>query len=71
MLCDFLPDGNAVRVRGMSLSYCHEAALGDTLVVQRGTDGAGIFYFRTKKGDTVCLEAKIVIEPRHQERKEN
>ena len=66
MLCDFLPDGNAVRVRGMSLSYCHEAALGDTLLVQRGTDGAGNFYFRTKKGDTVCLEAKVVTEPREQ-----
>ncbi len=66
MLCDFLPDGNALRVKGMSLSYYHEAAFGDTLCVQRGTDGAGRFYFRTKKGDTVCLEATVLTVPREQ-----
>ncbi len=64
MLCDFLPDGNALRVKGMSLSYCREAAMGDLLTVERASDGAGRFYFRTKQGDTVCLEALVVTEPR-------
>ncbi len=64
MLCDFLPDGNAVRVTGLSLSYCREAAMGDLLTVERAYDGNGVYYFRTKKGDTVCLEARVVTAPR-------
>lgn len=64
MLCDFLPDGNAVRVTGLSLSYFREAAMGDLLSVERAYDGNGVYYFRTKKGETVCLEARLVTEPR-------
>ena len=64
MLCDFLPDPNAVRVVGMSLSYCREAAYGDVLCVERATDGNGTWYFRTKKGESVCLEAVLRTENR-------
>ena len=63
MLCDFLPDPS-VRVRGMSLSYLREAALGDLLTVERATDGAGNWYFRTKRGGEVCLEALLRTENR-------
>ena len=64
MLCDFLPDATALRIKGMSLSYLREAAYGDTLTVERATDGAGTWYFRTRKEGTVCLEAMLLTEPR-------
>jgi acyl-CoA thioesterase FadM len=64
MLCDFLPDGNAVRVTGLTLSYCREAAMGDLLTVERAFDGNGVYYFRTKKGETVTLEARVATAPR-------
>lgn len=59
MLCDFLPDPLHTEVRGMSLFYCREAAFGDTVTVERADGGDGTYYFRTKKGDTVCLEALV------------
>lgn len=64
MLCDFLPDANAVRVTGLSLSYRKEAVFGDVLAVERATDGNGTWYFRTRKGDEVCLEAMLRVENR-------
>ena len=59
MLCDFLPDANALRVTGMSLSYHKEAAYGDVLIIERATDGAGTWYFRTRKEGQMCLEAML------------
>lgn len=59
MLCDFLPDPLHTTVRGMSLFYCREAAFGDTVVVERADAGGGVYCFRTKKGDAVCLEAMV------------
>ena len=56
---DFLPDPLGVRITGMSLSYCREAAFGDLLTVERATDGKGNFYVRTKKDGAVCLEAFV------------
>ena len=64
MLCDFLPDANALRVVGMSLSYHREAAFSDLLTIERATNGEGTWYFRAKKGDAVCLEATVVTEKR-------
>ena len=64
MVCDFLPDPTACRVVGASLAYYREAAYGDTLTVERADGGEGVYYFRTKKGDTVCLEAMIRTEKR-------
>lgn len=59
MVCDFLPDPLGTQILGISLFYCHEAALGDTLTVERAEGGDGIYYFRTKKEDVVCLEAMV------------
>lgn len=59
MLCDFLPDPLHTTVRGMSLFYCREAAFGDTVTVERASGGDGVYYFRTRRGDTVCLEAMV------------
>ncbi len=64
MLCDFLPDALSLRVKGMSLAYYREAAAGDVLRIERGTDGVGTYYFRAKKENTVCLEAMLQTEPR-------
>ncbi len=62
MLCDFLPDPAHTRVVGVSLSYCKEAAYGDTLSIERAEGGEGRYYIRTRKGDDVCLEAMVMIE---------
>lgn len=62
MLCDFLPLEAVGRIRGMTLSYLHEAAYGDTMTVLCAkTDGA--YFFRTVNGQGIpCLEAQIVLE---------
>ena len=59
MLCDFLPDPAHTRVVGVSLSYCKEAAYGDTLSIERADAGEGVYYIRTRKGDEICLEAMV------------
>lgn len=59
MLCDFLPDPAHTRVVGVSLSYCKEAAFGDTLSVERADAGEGVYYIRTRKGEATCLEAMV------------
>ena len=64
MVCDFLPDPAKTRVIGMSLAYHREAAYGDTVTVERAAAGDGVYYFRTKKEDTVCLEAMVRTEAR-------
>lgn len=64
MVCDFLPEPNALRVTGFSLFYQNEAAFGDELTVERGSDGQGNFYFRTRREGTVCLEALVRTEAR-------
>ena len=66
MVCDFLPDPVGTRVTGMSLAYHREAAYGDTVTVERAEGGEGVYYFRTKKGDVVCLEAMVRTEKREQ-----
>ena len=64
MLCDFLPDPIGTRVTGLSLSYLREAAFGDTLTVERADGGTGVYYFRTRKGEDICLEAMVRTEKR-------
>ena len=64
MLADFLPDPIGTRITGLSLSYLREAAFGNTLTVERADGGAGIYYFRTRKGESICLEAMVRTEKR-------
>ncbi len=60
MLCDFLPLEEADKIRGMSLSYLHEAAYGNTLTVL-GAKYEDSYYLRTVNEEgTVCLEAQIL-----------
>ena len=46
----------------IALSYCHEAAYGDVLTVERATGENGVYYIRTRKDDVVCLEAMVKTE---------
>ena len=64
MVCDFLPDPVGTRVTGMSLAYHREAAFGDVIAVERARGENGVYYFRTKKGGDVCLEAMVKTEAR-------
>ena len=67
VLCDFLPDLTAYRVRGMSLSFLHEAAAGETLRVLRAADPTdeSKFWFRTVREDgQVNIEAMVLVAPR-------
>lgn len=66
MLCDFLPDGAAARVREMSFEFAHEATYGATLRVLRGerTNEAGepVYLFRTQdEQGRACLHAEVVL----------
>lgn len=61
MLCDFLPLEEVGRIRGMSLTYLHEAAYGQNIRVFCGK-GEGVYDFRTVNEEgTACLEAEILL----------
>ena len=59
MLCDFMDISDVERICGISLSYLHEAALGDRLdILCAKVDGD--YYFKTVRQDgIVCLEALV------------
>ncbi len=62
MLCDFMPLSEVGAIRGISLSYLHEAAFGDKVTILSAKAG-GSRYFRTVNEEgTVCLEAQICFE---------
>ena len=61
MLCDFLPIDQVHNIKGMSLSYLHEAHFGDTVTVY-GTHTEGKYLIRTVNSDgKACLEAEILM----------
>ena len=61
MLCDFLPPESLGSIRGMTLSYLHEAAFGDTVTLL-GAKQDGSYFVRTQNEAGVsCLEAQIVL----------
>ena len=64
MVCNFLPDPATLQITGFSLSFLHEAAYGDTVEIERAEGEGGTYYFRTKKGETVCLEAMVTTKKR-------
>ena len=62
MLCDFMPYDETSNIKGISLSYLHEAAFGNTVKVFSAKD-EDKFNFRTVNEDgTVCLEAQILLQ---------
>ena len=59
MLCDFLPYEQIENIKGISLSYLHEAAFGDSIKIYACAE-EGKYNFRTVNTEgTVCLEAQI------------
>ena len=61
MLCDFLPIDEVHNIKGMTLSYLHEAHFGDTVSVY-GTHPEGKYLIRTVNTEgNACLEAEILI----------
>ena len=62
MLCDFLPIDDVPRVTGISISYLHEAAFGDTLCIYRA-NAEGKYSFRAVNQDqNTCIEAEILLK---------
>ena len=67
MLCDFLPDLSAFRVRGMAISFLHEAAARATLRIfaARDTEDPDRYWFRTLREDgQINIEASVTLERR-------
>ena len=62
MLCDFIPLDDVDRIKGISLSYLHEASYGDDISILCHKDD-NKYDFRTEnQGGTVCLEAEILLK---------
>ena len=59
MLCDFMDISDTERIKGISLSYLHEAALGDTLEILCAKCDGDYFFKTVDKEGRVCLEAKV------------
>ena len=61
MLCDFMPLEDVPAIKGMSLSYLHEAAFGDVIkIYAKKSDGR--YSFRTvNQNGVTCLEAEVLI----------
>lgn len=62
MLCDYMPYEKISHIRSMSLSYLHEAALGDTLDIMRADDGKSYYFKTVNQNGTVCLEATVICD---------
>ena len=61
MLCDFMPIDDVARIKGISISYLHEAAYGDKIKVYGfGTDNKYGFRTLNSNGDT-GIEAEIIL----------
>ena len=61
MLCDFMPYDKIAQIKGISLSYLHEAAFGNTVKIYRTDDGQKFDFRTVNENSTVCLEAEILL----------
>lgn len=61
MLCDFLPYEKIGSLRGISLSYLHEAAFGDTIRVYCHSEDKKYSFRTINQNGVVCLEAEILL----------
>lgn len=59
MLCDFMDIADIERICGMTLSYLHEAALGDELEVLCAKVDGNYFFKTVGKDGKICLEAQV------------
>ena len=61
MLCDFMPYEKTSKIKGISLSYLHEAAFGNTIKIYRTDDGEKFDFRTVNENGKVCLEAEILL----------
>ena len=61
MLCDFMPYDKIQQIKGISLSYLHEAAFGNTIKIYRTDDGQKFDFRTVNENSKVCLEAEILL----------
>jgi len=59
MLCDYMPLEEVDRICGISLSYLHEAAYGDTVTILRAKQDGNLYFRTVNKSGVICLEAII------------
>ena len=60
MLCDFMAFEHTQNIRGMSLSYLNEAALGDEIEIYLARTDDGYFFKTYNKDKKVLLEAEVI-----------
>ena len=60
MLCDFMDISDTESISGMSLSYLHEAALGDEIDIYRVKTDDGYFFKTINNDGKVLLEALVL-----------
>ena len=61
MLCDFMAYEDIPNIKGISMSYLHEAAFGDTVRIFC-SQSEGKYDFKTVNAyGTTCLEAEILV----------
>lgn len=61
MLCDFIPLEEVSRLRGMSLTYLHEAHFGDTVKLFGQKSDEGYLFRTVNEEGTSCIEAQVII----------
>ena len=61
MLCDFMELADTERIRGMSLSYLSEAALGDEIDVYLAKKDNSYFFKTLNKDGKTLLEAQVIL----------
>ena len=61
MLCDFMPYDKISSIKGISLSYLHEAAFGNIIKVFCKEDGNKLDFRTVNEDGRVCLEAEIIL----------
>ena len=67
MLCDFIPEIDALHITNIQLHYVSEAPLGETITITRAVteeNGLPVFWFETLREDGKCnIRARIDVQP--------
>ncbi len=62
ILFDYLPMDTIGRMKGFSITFSHEAKLGDRLVLSQATDDRGNRLVMAKNGEDTCFTAQVRFE---------
>ena len=61
MLCDFLPYEQTESIKGISLSYLHEASFGDKIKIYRSFENEKYNFKTVNQNNVTCLEAEVIL----------